>query len=206
MAILRENIAARDKRLAELVAKQTHDGAFYLENSSLIWEISYPIKEKLLIIPYLPIYNGIVIKRSKLNDDRWQEIEQDAGLPLLTWAQTCPILAEVVRFLPEDVKKMALSVCYLQISMLNMCLQSSSFKQLCESDFNLAWLFLGRAQQAQLSRDDIEHWLTRPRLDLLELVSGHRQKWMLKWMRVWGMCMNGSAYKNGCVSRSKPLI
>lgn len=183
MAILRENIAARDKRLAELVAKQTHDGAFYLENSSLIWDISYPIKEKLLIIPYLPIYNGIVIKRSKLNDDRWQEIEQDAGLPLLTWAQTCPILAEVVRFLPEDVKKMALSVCYLQISMLNMCLQSNPFKQLCESDFNLAWLFLGCAQQAQLPKEDIEHWLTRPRLDLLELVSGHRYKWMLKWLR-----------------------
>ncbi len=183
MAILRENIAARDKRLAELVAKQTHDGAFYLENSSLIWEISYPIKEKLLIIPYLPIYNGIIIKRSKLNDNRWQEIEQDAGLPLLTWAQTCPILAEVVRFLPEDVKKVALSVRYLQISMLNMCLQSDAFKQLCESDFNLAWLFLGCAQQAQLSKEDIEHWLTRPRLDVLELVSGHRQKWMLKWLR-----------------------
>lgn len=183
MAILRENIAARDKRLAELVALQAHDGAFYLESSALIWEITYPIKEKLLIIPYLPIYNGIVIKRSKLNDDRWQEIEQDAGLPLLTWAQTCPILAEVMCLLPEDVKKIALLVRHLQISMLNMCLQSNAFKQLCESDFNLAWLFLGCVQQAQLPKEDIEHWLTRPRLDLLELVSGHRQKWMLKWLR-----------------------
>ena len=183
MAILREDIAARDKRLAELVDMQTHDGSFSLEGSALIWDITYPIKEKLLIIPYLPVHEGIVIKRSKLSDDRWQEIEQDAGLPLLSWAQTCPILAEVVRFLPKDVKEMALSVRHLEISMLNMCLQSGAFKQLCESDFNLAWLFLGFSQQAQLSRDDIEHWLTRSRADLLELVAGHRKKWMLKWLR-----------------------
>ncbi|WP_191603752.1 PcfJ domain-containing protein [Marinomonas algicola] len=183
MAILREHIAARGKRLAELVDKQTQDGAFYLEDSALIWDITNPIKEKLLIMPYLPIQEGIVIKRRKLNDERWQEVEQDAGLPLLTWAQTCPILAEVVRFLPEDAKKMALLVRYLQISMLNTCLQSDAFKQLCESDFNLAWLFLGCAQKAQLTEKDIEHWLTRPRLDLLELVAGHRQKWMLKWLR-----------------------
>ncbi|RDL45503.1 hypothetical protein DN730_00160 [Marinomonas piezotolerans] len=183
MAILREALSARDKRLEELVAQQTHDDVFRFENSALIWEITYPIKERLLIHPYLPTYRGIVIKRSKLNDGRWQEIEQDAGLPLLTWAPTCPILAEVVRFIPEDVKAMALSVRHLQISMLNMCLRSDAFKQLCQSDFNLAWLFLGHVQQAHWSKDEIEHWLTRPRVDLLELVAGHRKKWMLKWLR-----------------------
>ena len=183
MAVLREALLAREKRLEALVAERGQDECMYMEGPALVWELQSPIQEKLTIVPYMLSFPGIIMKRWHADERKWKELEQDAGLPLLSWAQTCPILAEVVRFLPEDVSGMASSVRYLQISMLNRCMTIPAFKQLCESDFNLAWLFLGCADQAQLSKEQIEQWLTRSRVDLLEWVTGHREKWVLKWLR-----------------------
>ncbi|MAE20370.1 hypothetical protein CMK12_15815 [Candidatus Poribacteria bacterium] len=183
MAILREALLTREKRLKTLVAECGQGESMYMEGPALVWDLQHPIQEKLLIVPYMLSFPGIIMKRWHADERKWKALEQDAGLPLLTWAQTCPILAEVVRFLPEDVTSVASSVRYLQVSVLNHCMTNPAFKQLCESDFNLAWLFLGCADQAQLRTSDIEHWLTRPRVDLLELVTGHREKWVLKWLR-----------------------
>ncbi|RUM53665.1 MAG: hypothetical protein DSY85_08580 [Marinomonas sp.] len=183
MAVLREALLAREKRLEALVAERGQDECMYMEGPALVWELQSPIQEKLTIVPYMLSFPGIMMKRWHADERKWKELEQDAGLPLLSWAQTCPILAEVVSFLPEEVSSMASSVRYLQISMLNRCMTIPAFNQLCESDFNLAWLFLGCADQAQLSKEQIEQWLTRSRVDLLEWVTGHREKWVLKWLR-----------------------